>query len=102
MESRTFELRRTLGVFLRIAVSLAVVSYMLTHTIFHFIGIDALVNDSLVGTSKLLTGFANSIWLMVSPALLWGAYVVGMLSSLFAYLYLRCELLLLLSISCFQ
>ncbi|KAJ4487395.1 plasma-membrane choline transporter-domain-containing protein [Lentinula edodes] len=35
-------------------------------------GIDALVNDSLVGMT-----------------LTWGAYVVGMLSSLFAYLYLR-------------
>lgn len=66
MESRTFELRRILGVFLRIAVSLAVVSYMITHTISNFIGIDALVNDSLVGTSKSLTASANSIWLMVS------------------------------------
>ncbi|KAJ4483429.1 plasma-membrane choline transporter-domain-containing protein [Lentinula aciculospora] len=35
-------------------------------------GIDALVNDSLVGMT-----------------LTWGAYAVGMLSSLFAYLYLR-------------
>ncbi|KDQ21667.1 hypothetical protein BOTBODRAFT_99551 [Botryobasidium botryosum FD-172 SS1] len=35
-------------------------------------GIDALVNDSLVGMT-----------------LTWGAYIVGMLSSLFAYLYLR-------------
>lgn len=102
MESRTFELRRILGVFLRIAVSLAVVSYMISHTNPNLIGIDALVNDSLVGTSKSLTASANSIWLIVSPALLWGAYVVGMLSSLFAYLYLRCELLLLSSISCLQ
>ncbi|KAK7472552.1 pH nine-sensitive protein 1 [Stygiomarasmius scandens] len=35
-------------------------------------GIDALINDSLVGMT-----------------LTWGAYAVGMLSSLFAYLYLR-------------
>lgn len=35
-------------------------------------GIDALVNDSLVGMT-----------------LTWGAYVIGLLSSLFAYLYLR-------------
>jgi len=35
-------------------------------------GIDAIVNDSLVGMT-----------------LTWGAYIVGMLSSLFAYLYLR-------------
>jgi hypothetical protein len=35
-------------------------------------GIDALVNDSLVGMT-----------------LMWGAYAIGLLSSLFAYLYLR-------------
>jgi len=35
-------------------------------------GIDALVNDSLVGMT-----------------LTWGAYIIGLLSSLFAYLYLR-------------
>jgi hypothetical protein len=35
-------------------------------------GIDALVNDSLVGMTMM-----------------WGAYVIGLLSSLFAYLYLR-------------
>lgn len=35
-------------------------------------GIDALVNDSLVGMT-----------------LMWGAYAIGMLSALFAYLYLR-------------
>ena len=40
-----------------------------------YVGIDALVNDSLV-----------------SMTLTWGAYIVGICSSLFAYLYLRCEL----------
>ena len=37
-------------------------------------GIDALVNDSLV-----------------NMVLTWGAYLVGALCALFAYLYLRCE-----------
>ncbi|KAI6040322.1 plasma-membrane choline transporter-domain-containing protein [Pisolithus marmoratus] len=43
-----------------------------TFNIFRDRGIDALVNDSLVGTT-----------------LMFGAYVVGLLCSLFAYLYLR-------------
>ncbi|KAJ3757933.1 plasma-membrane choline transporter-domain-containing protein [Lentinula raphanica] len=43
-----------------------------TWRLFQDRGIDALVNDSLVGMT-----------------LTWGAYAVGMLSSLFAYLYLR-------------
>lgn len=43
-----------------------------TYNLFKDRGIDALVNDSLVGTT-----------------LIFGAYVVGLLCSLFAYLYLR-------------
>ncbi|KAJ8590242.1 DUF580-domain-containing protein [Rhizopogon salebrosus TDB-379] len=43
-----------------------------TWTLFKDRGIDALVNDSLVGMT-----------------LLWGAYVTGLLCSLFGYLYLR-------------
>jgi Plasma-membrane choline transporter len=38
------------------------------------LGIDVLVNDSLIGMT-----------------LLWGAYAVGMLCSLFGYIYLRCK-----------
>ncbi|OJA18624.1 hypothetical protein AZE42_01778 [Rhizopogon vesiculosus] len=43
-----------------------------TWTMFKDRGIDALVNDSLVGMT-----------------LMWGAYVIGLLCSLFGYLYLR-------------
>jgi hypothetical protein len=54
-------------------------------------GIDALVNDSLVGMSK---HFRRSVFgwgyeYVPYKALTWGAYIVGLLSSLFAYLYLR-------------
>ncbi|KAJ7581593.1 plasma-membrane choline transporter-domain-containing protein [Mycena floridula] len=42
-----------------------------TWRLFKVRGIDAVVNDSLVGTSD------------------WGGYIVGLLSSLFSYLYLR-------------
>ena len=38
------------------------------------VGIDALVNDSLVGTT-----------------LMWGAYINGFLCGVFGYIYLRCE-----------
>jgi len=31
--------------------------------------------------------------------MMWGAYVIGLLSSLFAYLYLRCKLLEFVSVS---
>jgi len=43
-----------------------------TYRLFMDRGIDTIVNDSLVGMT-----------------LTWGAYIVGLLSSLFAYLYLR-------------
>jgi hypothetical protein len=39
------------------------------------VGIDALINDSLVGS-----------------VIMWGAYLGGFLCGLFGYLYLRCEL----------
>ena len=55
-------------------------------------GIDALVNDSLVGMSaSILVPFPELYCPNVSPpiALMWGAYTIGLLSSLFAYLYLR-------------
>ena len=55
-------------------------------------GIDALVNDSLVSMSGCL--IRHGVALMIDCmclALTWGAYAIGLMSSLFAYLYLRCE-----------
>lgn len=55
-------------------------------------GIDALVNDQLVGMSECLrvhTFFMMSDRFVV--ALIWGAYCVGMLCSLLSYIYLRGE-----------
>lgn len=51
------------------------------------LGIDALVNDSLVGMSEFLAGELKPP--DCSSALMWGAYVTGLLCSLFGYLYLR-------------
>lgn len=59
-----------------------------------FSGIDALVNDSLIGMSKCPCPVLYLLdWLIfiLFQALTWGAYVTGLLSSLFAYLYLRCQ-----------
>lgn len=57
-------------------------------------GVDALVNDSLVGMSECPSFISTCHAHLLNPilqALTWGAYAVGMLCSLFAYLYLRCE-----------
>jgi hypothetical protein len=56
-------------------------------------GIDALVNDSLVSTSEsiqLLVFRSGPDMSDTLKALTWGAYVVGVLCSLFGFLYLRC------------
>lgn len=55
------------------------------------LGIDALVNDSLVGMSE--SPQDSEIFKLTQrpfTALMWGAYAIGLLCSLFAYLYLRC------------
>jgi hypothetical protein len=52
-------------------------------------GIDALVNDQLVSMSMShFPSYCHSI-LCYDVALTWGAYAVGLLCSLFGYLYLR-------------
>lgn len=56
-------------------------------------GVDALINDSLVGMSKnLILLYFIYHKLMATPhctAMTWGAYTVGLLSALGAYVYLH-------------
>lgn len=52
-------------------------------------GIVALVNDSLVGMGKPHVHHDYWIPRSFAKAMIWGAYAVGCLSALFAYLYLR-------------
>ena len=64
-----------------------------TFRLFRDRGIDAIVNDSLVSMSecqvwsKIISGMLS----LTSSALTWGAYIVGLLSSLLGYIYLRCD-----------
>ena len=53
-------------------------------------GIDALVNDSLVSISESIQLLVFRSRPDTLKALTWGAYVVGVLCSLFGFLYLRC------------
>jgi hypothetical protein len=53
-------------------------------------GIDALVNDSLVSISESIQLLVFRSRPDTLKALTWGADVVGVLCSLFGFLYLRC------------
>lgn len=53
-------------------------------------GIDALINDSLVGTGQSQRILAREPALTI-VVIMWGAYINGFLCALFGYVYLRCK-----------
>lgn len=54
-------------------------------------GIDALINDSLVGAGELTCKSRARARQLIRAVLMWGSYLNGFLCALFGYLYLRCE-----------
>jgi len=89
MENLTSKQQKTLGPCSWIVVRSVLVIFSISIlTMPNISGIDALVNDSLVGMSESPVGNSDVFW-WYSAALTWGAYVIGLLCSLFGYLYLR-------------